>query len=317
MRAITTVAVALMLLGCGKKNPVTNPPGGYYELPAPEDTDDRGYTERLMTKHIFGDGFVGSKGKHDGDSALFTGIAMGSVPCEKAAFFLKSFEIMAASNDGGFVRNSPLDEEYILNSNEYSLDQHAGVMFGLQSVMRRCPDIAVRAVELWNYNLAFIDDTGGEYLHPNASLSKINVPTRILMKMVSMSDVSEGELMDLEAWLIGGAMGIKATKKACYPIHLGTIGIVSTVLADRPISKLGMDAFCEQTDGMDLPLTDYLCGRISGKLWLDSYEPNKWEYRHQRCGSWESSPDARDDETHGVDYLIMEALVSKQWRSQL
>lgn len=316
MRSLFTVII-LTLFGCSTKDPVHNPEGGYWKLPPTEDVEDRGYTERLLQHHVYGSGFVGSLGKFDGDSALFSGIAMGAVPCDKAEVFLHGFETMVEANDGGFVRNWPLDSEYVEKNNEYSKDQHVGVVFGLMSLKRRCPEYGDRVTDIWNKNQQFIEDTGGDYLHPNANLSKINQPIRVLNHLMSGKDINEGDIMDLEGFLIVGAMGIGTAKTACYPVHLGTMAIVTMWLGGRPISKLGMDAFCEQTNGMDLPLTDFLCTRISARLWLETYIPNQWEYRHQRCGSWESSPDARESETHGVDYLIMEALASKTWRAKL
>ena len=130
------------ILSCGKSKPV-------------DKVDDSQslplfvkYQDRLLGEFLT-DGFVVSKGQHgeiedQGDSLLFTGLALGVLDCEVigSRFFLAPFDRMQDNFSGYLVRIDPLPEEYRQGNNFISRDGATGALYGLQLAKRRCPALA-------------------------------------------------------------------------------------------------------------------------------------------------------------------------------
>src|SRR4051812_540778 len=76
-----------------------------------DDFQERGY---VVSRKRNGDP------EHQGDSALWTAIAMGSLPCDKGQIFQDALIESLARHDGRFERIDPLPESYV--GNETSRD---------------------------------------------------------------------------------------------------------------------------------------------------------------------------------------------------
>jgi len=75
------------------------------------------------------------------------------------------------------------------------------------------------------------------------------------------------------------------------------------------ISDGGRASFCGAAKAADMPTVDHWCSHKDIGEYIDSFEYNQWEYRHQRSGAWET-PDGKEGlETPGLDLLV--ALVAK------
>ena len=66
----------------------------------------------------------------------------------------------------------------------------------------------------------------------------------------------------------------------------------------------GKSVFCGFVVKAKMPLLEQFCGRSGLKDWVLGFQPNVWEYAHQRSPVWER-PDGRLGlEMPGLDYLV-------------
>ncbi len=303
------ILVVCILVGCGKerKEGAT--------LPASQNlaefTAKAQEVEERMMRDFTQDGWLVSYDTSGmpvglGDSLIFTTIAMGVVSCENAAKIMQALGSQLVMTGGAFQRFNPLPQEYV-GGREVSYDGETGAMFGWTMAVRRCPALRGDLGDLWNLHRSFVLANDGR-LHPSARDASLVPGLDYAWDYVGHEFGLRGEphknrLIGFEAALLGWAQAVKSSKAACYRVHLGLLHTLTLAKLGAGISKPAKEKFCAITRNMDMPLTDWFCERGDPRSWLSSFEYDKWEYRHQRCGAWES-PDSRG-RTPGLDFLVL------------
>lgn len=301
MRPLTLLlsVSTVLILGCSKAQHV---PPETKNVPG----DFRFYEERLVNDFVPG-GFVVSKAggeeRDQGDSLLFTGVALAAIDCDLAPTILDGLEAMQSVWGGYLVRFHPIPQEYIEKHNVITRDGATGALYGLVKVAKRCPDLAIRA----NAILTRWRDAVGDafFLHPEGRKGLITPSFKAFWKVAFGEKIS-----DLEYGLfIGSALvtaaSIKNARSACYPVHLQTLQNLTLESQGRPLLAADKAAWCDLTADMGLYLTDWYCQRDGDKLlqWLKNPEESQHIYVHQRC-SWEQS-DGDGVASPRVDFLTL------------
>lgn len=286
----------LLLASCGKtpdkpdpKDPVPTVEERYQEAEA-----------RLKAKFLENNWIVSRKPdgspEHQGEGLIWDGTYLTVAKCDDTAIEDMLIE-MIERRGGALVRYEPLGEYE--NGREVTLDGAIGLYRGIVSRVARCPDAAAKwdlAVTLHRQYLAEND----QVLNVAAD-AKLIAGFDILPDVVAgYKDLSTGPLLvQLVAW----SAAVKATQSAAYRINLSFLAIQTLEEAGYVIPGIYRSGFCAATNGVDIPTVDHWCGRGDLAKWINEFQFNQWEYRHQRSGAWET-PDAAPDETPGLDFLV-------------
>ena len=291
--------MALALAGCDKPaalEPIDPEPG---EVAAYLET-----TERLFDLKLIDDaGFIVSRWQdgrpeHEGDSLLWTGIALAALPCERTGKLVAGLTRMVYDLGGGLYRHPSLPRSV-------SLDGAMGFYFGVADHIQRCGSAATwrRPLELI---AAFSEDTG---LINRASTAKLlpefTLPRDLVLSLVGARRAPwPGRMLTLEAEAVTWAQAAKSARYSCFRVHIGWLALAAAERAGMAPSAPGREMFCRVTDGLELPLIDHWCRRYGLDGYLATFRFNTWEYRHQRCPAWES-PDGKPGLiTPAIDRLI-------------
>lgn len=299
----------LALISCSKakdKFP-EEPPQDFYRM------DYRATSQQLVENFTYGGFGVVSRGpsgepKHSGEALIWGGTALWAMPCDMAQNISIEMARMIDQGNGAIIRVNPLGEYE--NGREVSFDGFTGLILGISRRVTDCGEL-----ELWidpfTKLLAF-QKSNDNRMHPN-------VPQRIFGQFTYVRDLigshlninqkpSDNMLLDLEK-LIGGwpaliqiAHATGNGSDACFRVNLGLSTIFAVETMGKEISSNGRNQFCENTKGMDIPTVDHWCGRKNIGEYLQNYQPNLWEYRHQRC-KWES-PDGKNNTSPQLDKLV-------------
>lgn len=97
-----------------------------------------------------------------------------------------------------------------------------------------------------------------------------------------------------------------AAKHHCFRIHLSTLIFLSLEEMGYSTTKF---LYCQAAKPADIPLADFICGDKRWRAFFDTYQTDEWEYRHQRCGSWENPDGKWDIHYPDLDYLLLKKLV--------
>ncbi len=241
--------------------------------------------------------------EHTGEGLIWTGMAMGALPCGLGTTLEFTLSEMVKAHAGALVRYEPLGE--YANGREVTLDGALGLYLGVAQRAVRCG-----ASPLWGPiirdHLDFVSSHGGS-LHPNVDaklLAHFDYVLDLLASRLGVGpspDVADGR--ELEHEVATWAAVVNATHAACYRVNLGFTALQTMETLGQEVSRQGRWEFCAATRGMDIPTVDHWCGRKGLRDWIASYQFNQWENRHQRCGAWET-PDADGDTTPGLDLLV-------------
>lgn len=301
-----------------KANACLKPSG----LPGGQDLHefDRAYgqmTSRLLSGFLEG-GYVVSRDRrqepmHQGDSLLWTTLAMASLPCAQASPILEALTRSIERHDGRILRFEPLPDSY--RGNETSRDAEVGALYGFATLSQRCPQYRDSLARAWGRHREFVESHDGR-LHEGSNPNfYMNPGLKFVWDLVShhllgSARPSSESLHFFEAAVTLSSTTIRNQKSACYPNHLSTLLLTTAAKLDMPVNHLTRREFCHQTRDLDLPLTEWYCERGEGRAFLANYQVNQWEYRHQRCPSWESPDVDAGDSSPGVDYLVYYSLLS-------
>lgn len=297
------LCLALVLSGClgcdkpGPKpepEPPTDPIKARYEI-----------SSSAVLAHLDEHGFLVSRWladdrpEHIGDSLIWTGMALGVLPCDKVEPVILGLGRMVEQLEGGLYRHPTLPDKI-------SLDGALGFYWGVARHLQRCPasqsalEYIVRAHQL------FSEPRGR--LNPDADLKLL--PGFTYVRDLVVARVTGGAAPDgrrlsgLETQVAAWALAVQTSRSSCFRVHLGLLSLQAVEAAGGSISAQGRAGFCGATVGMDLPTVDHWCGRGDLPAWIASFKPNEWEYRHQRCGAWET-PDGKPGlSTPGLDELV-------------
>ncbi len=273
-----------------------------------------GYQDRLM-KEFLRNGFVVAKDTvsnedtEQGDSLLFSGIALASVDCHYMPVFLEALEVMQADWGGYLVRINPLPKNYVEKSNVVTRDGASGAAFGMIKARDRCPEFKDRIeaiLERWKGAI-------GEsyFLHPKAMNGIITPTFSAFLDVVNGRGIDSSDKLLMMLSAQATASLIVAEKSACYPIHLQTIQNLALEEEGHSMDEFGKESWCNTVMDRGLLLTDWYCGRRTETMWAFLRNPENAAnvYMHQRC-NWESS-DAENKASPRVDFLLLHRLMAE------
>lgn len=244
--------------------------------------------------------YPGGEPEHLGDSLIRSGLAMAALPCDGPGATIEAElagRIDAAG--GGLQRHRELPDDV-------SLDGALGLYFGVASRVRRCPG----SRELWRpvveKHVALVVELGGRL--NRAAAAELEVDFKYVLRRLGAS-------LDIDTSAVGGAKDALereaaawaqtalAAHSACYRVHLGWLALRTLDELADPTSGQGRALFCAATDGADLPVVDRWCRRVSLKPWIESYEFDKWAYRHEDCPAWQT-PDESGRHHPAIDLAL-------------
>lgn len=244
-----------------------------------------------------------------GDSALFTGLAMGVLPCDKSKILFDTVYASIIKNNGQIIRHEPLPDSHLNNST--SRDMHTGVMFGFNGYYDKCKDDRVK--DAWARHIAYVDTNGtlgviGENCDRRCTFTS---PFRHTWESTGYNlglrdKPDKPSKIKFEVGAIAGTEAITNQKMGCYPIHLTTIQLIILAKMGDGIGSLFRLSFCSSAKSADLPLTDWYCEQDDWLSWLDGYQVDSaLQYQHQRCPRWEDLTLNEGETNSGLDWLIL------------
>jgi hypothetical protein len=297
-RLILATLTIILSMGCRKSKEV-EPDGNV-------SGDFRYYEERLVVEYLE-NGFVVSKSggisEDQGDSLLFTGVALGALDCEFVPRILDGLEEMQDYWSGYLVRFLPLPAEYIEKHNVITRDGATGALFGLVKASKRCPDLYPRIQTILT---RWYDTVGNSlFLHPEGRNGIVTPSFKAFWKVAHGKGISDLEYAVYMGSTLFTAESIKNAKSSCYPIHLETLQHLVFEAQGRPILAADKERFCSITKDMGLYLTDWYCERNGETLltWLKDPQSIPVNYLHQRC-EWEPA-DGIGKFSPRVDFLTL------------
>lgn len=258
--------------------------------------------------------------EHLGEALIWGGTALWAIDCKRGAPISQAMAKMIMDHDGAMIRVEPLGEYE--GGREITLDGAIGAFLGISRRVADCGE-----ADLWHEPmakmLAFQEANDGR-LHPNTPPRGLPGEFRYLRDLVAWSagaadEPGDHRKEDLEKIVGGWALAVRMAhdsgkgSDACFRVNLGLDAILAIETHGKAISAIGRDEFCANTDRMDIPTVDHWCGRKSINGYLANYQPDLWEYRHQRCGAWES-PDGAGNASPRLDKL-MGFVMAHSWKA--
>jgi hypothetical protein len=268
--------------------------------------------ERLFDKNILNDQIVSiakdGSAHGFGDSLLWNGIAIGVLPCDLARPMIEKLREMQEAHYGYLVRYHPLPKKFKETTNQVSFDGLTGVLYGLNRYYDKCdPVLPAKIISDLYVNLKSADwIVYPGHSRPNVD-SKIYGPIRYTIKLTAhrlagFERPSFAEKVLFENAMVAWVYGTMVTKGYCFRAHLANLHLL---LIEE--SKKTRSLFCQHTKQMDLPLTDWYCGREKYKKWYQNYLYDVHEYRHQRCHY--EGQDGNGYIRPTLDYIFLDTLI--------
>lgn len=316
----TALLLLVFLCACERaKEPI--------DVSTPTDDDRAEYDQgvgRLLTGHVYGGFGVVSRrpdgsAEHQGEALIWGGTALWTLPCDKGQAISAAMRAMVLAGGGALERVSPIGE--YADGRQITMDGALGLFLG---VARRVTDCG--EADLWREPLrlilAFQDGNGGR-MHPGSAArihGEFTAVRDLIASAVGLADrPSDQRFRELEQTIGGWATAVQVAhdtgvgSDACFRVNLGLTSYLANDLGGVTVSQLGRDQFCAATKTMDIPTADHWCGRKSLVEYLANYVPDVWEFRHQRCGAWES-PDGDGNKSPELDRLVA-LVMAHGWRS--
>lgn len=321
MQIASLVFLAVMLVACDKAEEPIEP-----VAPTPDERAVYADTsDRLVANHVHGGfGVVSRKPdgspEHRGEGLIWGGTAMWAMSCERGQGISDAMRAMILANDGALIRIDPLDDYN--DGRQATLDGALGALLGIARRVADCGE-----ADLWSEPMARLrafQAAHGGRLHPgvyNDPMHTMFGPFKDLRDLVARAagvDVSEPDLGDLEVTIGDWAALVLAAHRtgmgsdACYRVNLGMTSFFAMETVGRSVSGKGRDHLCSVTGDMEIPTVDHWCGRQSIVEYVANYQPDVWEYRHQRC-SWESE-DGDGNKSPELDRLVA-LVMAHGWHS--
>lgn len=264
---------------------------------------------RLQLEHLeFGyvvsrDGFNGPAA-HEGDSLLWSGLALALLPCEAGKEIFDSLYLSVKMGDGELVRFPGLNQRP-------SRDAAIGFLFGMAFRAINCPADYFEAREAVELHLHYVARHNGKLSPSGPELTSVTRYTyQKVAEYLEITTGTKSDKLSFELGVMAGARAIKAQKSAGYPVHLSTLQILLLDKIGKGITNNGKGWFCDSSKGMGLGLTDLYCDRTSAKLLLEQFSLNEYEYKWQRA-RWEK-PDGHGLLSPAIDWLAIYFLGRKE-----
>lgn len=305
MRLFIFFYVVFSIAACAKaKDPIELVP------PTPDDrVSYHAASEHLLNGHVYGGfGVVSLKPdgspEHLGEALIWGGTALWVLGCDEGAALSAALARMVLDHEGAMIRVDPLGEYD--DGRQVTLD---GVLGAFLGIARRVMDCGEK--ELWRAPLSAMtafQQANDDRLHPDTPAKGMFAEFKYLRDLARWKAGGGGEPADnrqgdLEKMVGGWAFAVQVARKACYPVNLGLTSLLTIETLGESVSGAGRDQFCANTTGMDIPSVDHYCGRKPISDYLDDYQVDEYEYRFQRCGTWES-PDGDGNTSPQLDRLV-------------
>lgn len=301
------LVLLLIIVGCShsEERGKSTAPEGYDPLPVV-----KVYGERLVGE-FNEDGWVVSRHEdgsteHEGDSLLWTGLALGVLPCSYVGVFSDRMIKMIKDHDGALVRYEPLGE--YAGGREVTFDGATGLYYGVASLIQRCPDVVSLWKDPWELHLNYLEKADGRLNVKAEHDARLFEPWGVLPDLIGHllglrdDHPSRARMNALELESALWTAATYSAKKPCYRMHLSYLHI-RTLDRFGHLSDEGRKSFCSASEGAKIALYDGFCNRGDILGWMAGYEPDVYEYAHQRCPEWEH-PDAGSLRTPDLDYLM-------------
>lgn len=271
----------------------------------PSETDTynvvRGRMQGFEDKNHWIVSHCGGQDCAQGDSLLFTGLAVYALPCADGAPMAQALMDMIVKSGGAIYRHPTIPDDV-------SLDGALGLYRGIAKRIKVCHEAGLWATPLLMHR-TYIDDHGGKL---NAA-SKNDYSTLaggfsyILDLLYAAAAGEEQPFVLRQAYLeaaVTGWAGINiVSKTACYRTNLALLALQTVEELGGEVSEPTRSSFCLITKDAGLPTADQWCGRPGMGTFLDSFQFDLWQYRPQRCPGWEK-PDGNGNQHPAVDYAV-------------
>lgn len=237
--------------------------------------------------------------KNQGDSLIWTGVALASMDCKHGAPLSAALQKMVQTLNGGLWRHPTIPADV-------SLDGALGFYLGVAHRISACSE-----GDAWKPYLT-LHHAIAPMLNAEAGV-KLEEPypavQDAVLHLVGLADYPDairiGALADASvafAKAPGEAHTTGIGSDACYRAHLALLTLQIIEATGGKVPAAARDGFCAATAKYDLPTADHYCGRGDLAGWDAGFVHDQWQYRHQRCPAWES-PDGDGDTQPGVDLL--------------
>lgn len=208
--------------------------------------------------------------EHTGDSRYFMGIALRDFGCVRGAVIRDALVADLEANHWKMRRHPT-------NAKEITVDPFLSLFAGIVSRVNRCGD---EEAEFWRA------------VFPRLVMEKMEVfdvvRRAVALRLGLGAAPSSSSVGTLGVAMASWAATVKAKKEAAYRIYLGYLALSTLEAAGITVTR-SRDAFCAAMDGADMPEPDHWCGRGALAAWIETFELNVYEFRHQRSGVWESA----------------------------
>ncbi len=305
------ILLCCILASCSKAKDPLEP-----KNPSDEVVSDYHTTSDLLTTaHIIGGFGVVSMLpdhalQHSGEALIWGGTALWSLGCDAGAGISSAMRQMIMDHEGALIRVAPLGEYE--NGREVTVDGALGLLLGVSRRITDCGE-----AEAWrapmDAMIKFQDSHQGK-LNANVD-STLFADLKYLRNVIGFktgalaSEAGQFSLKGMEALVGDWSLAVQLAHQtgkgsdACYRVNLGLSALLAAETLGFKISDDGRNQFCQNTIGMDIPTADHWCGRSHlADAYLPTYEIDTWEFRHQRCGSWEQ-PDGHGNISPRLDKL--------------
>ena len=307
MNGHAIIILALSLASCGKAD----------DRAEPDPATDRiaelhaSASARLLKDFVQGDTWVVSRwddsgaAERQGEGLLWSGVALSALTCEDGNGIEAGLIAAITAHGGALVRIEPLGEYE--GGREVTWDGAVGLYRGIAARATFCPGSAERWAPVIALHVDYVDANGGQ-LNARAPAT-IPEPLRYVLDLLAWrlgvgNEPNHGRLAALELAFAVQAAGVNATHAAAYRLNLALLSFQTVENLGISVSGGGRDRFCAASRGVDIPTMDEWCGRGGLASWIDGFQFNAWEFRHQRAGAWERPDGAPGLSTPGLDILV-------------
>lgn len=290
--------IALTLAACGKAEKKHDSVEPDLEALSAYAVDVNRLQDDFLDQGFVVSRYASGEAEHRGDALIWSGIALGVLPCDEGDDIENALISMVERLDGGLYRHPELADRVSMDG---ALGFYRGVAQRLRCSGKR--DLWASPLKL-HYEFSLKHKTG-----LNAASTAELVPEFTYVRDLLLAEVglrgkpSADRQRTLETQTAGWALAAKLKRASCFRIHLGLITLQTIESLGGQISEKGRDQFCSATKSLELPTVNHWCGRPGLLDFLHSFKHDEWEYRLQRCTNWES-PDGNGLLTPALDRLV-------------
>ncbi len=247
--------------------------------------------------------------EHLGEALIWGGTYLWAASCDRGRPVSEAMARMVSDHGGQIIRVDPLGE--YAGGRAVTLDGWIGAAMGIARRIQDCGE-----ANLWRQPFADLIafQKGNSGLLNADSSSRLEggfvfIRDAIAAKLGLRDEPDHDRQIDFEktvaAWpgLVKLAHATGVGSDACFRVNLALSSLLTQETLNKWTSDQARDEFCAGSDGMDIPTADHFCGRRPIAEYLASYQPDRWEYRHQRCGAWEQ-PDGDGNVSPQLDRLV-------------